>query len=107
MENFTRKLAAVMSSTDAVPRMIQHEGMAFLITPQSEVWRVLDTTGPESATRSMPVDGSMAWGRVFVGGGPDRVVRTYRFSPDERRSVTAEELWRQLGQSKAGDETAG
>jgi hypothetical protein len=104
MDEFTRKLAAVMSSTDAVPRVIQHQGMTFLVTPQGEVWRALDTGGPDSPERSMPVADSTAWGRVFIGGGPEPTLKTYRFAATELRSIDAESLWRQLGMAKAGDE---
>jgi hypothetical protein len=104
MDDFTRKLAAVMSSTDAVPRVIQHQGMTFLITPQGEVWRALDTSGPESPQRTTPTINSTAWGRVFIGGGPEPVLKTYRFAAGELRAIDADELWRQFGKAKPGDE---
>jgi hypothetical protein len=97
MHPLTGQLAAVVSSTDAIPRLIRQFSALFLVTPQGDVWRIFDSEGPETETRSTPTNDPHIWARIFIGSGATPVVRVYRFRDGESRSVNAERLFAQLG----------
>jgi hypothetical protein len=97
MHALTGQLAAVMASTDAIPRLVRQFSALFLVTPQGDVWRIFDSEGPETETRSTPTNDPHIWARIFIGSGATPVVRVYRFRDGESRSVNAERLFEQLG----------
>jgi hypothetical protein len=104
MHPLTRQLAVTMASTDGVPRLISHSNTVFLVTPPGDVWRVLDSEGPDTDSRSAPRNDPRVWARIFVGSGADPVVRIYRFRDDESRAVMPEQVYAQLIAATTGDE---
>ena len=102
MHPLSRQLALTAASSDGLPRLIAHNDTIYLITPQGEVWRVLDANQPDGEARLAPSNDPSVWARVFVGAGVNPNVRIYRFGADERRVYSAEALYRQLIGSKPG-----
>jgi hypothetical protein len=100
MHPLTGQLAAVMASTDAVPRLVRQLSTLFLVTPQGEVWRIFDSDGPDTETRSAPSNDPHVWARIFIGSGATPIVRVYRFRDAESRSINAERLFEQLTTAK-------
>jgi hypothetical protein len=104
MHPLTRQLAAVMASTDGVPRLISHSNTLFLVTPAGDVWRVVDSDGLDVDTRSAPRNDPQVWTRTFIGSGAEPVVRIYRFGDDESRAITPDQIHAQLRDATSGDE---
>ena len=104
MHPLTRQLAVTMASTDGVPRLISNSNTLFLVTPAGEVWRVLDSNGPDTDGRSVPSNDPLVWARIFIGSGADPVVRIYRFRDGESRAVTPDRVQSQLLVATIGDE---
>jgi hypothetical protein len=102
MHPLSRQLALTAASSDGLPRLIAHNDTVYLITPQGEVWRVLDANQPDGEARLAPTNDPSVWARVFVGAGTNPTVRIYRFAADERRVYSAEALYHQLMGSKSG-----
>jgi len=100
MHPLTGQLAAVVASTDAIPRLVRQFTALFLVTPQGDVWRIFDSDGPDAETRSAPTNDPHVWARIFIGSGTTPVVRVYRFADGEGRSISAERLFEQLGAAK-------
>src|SRR5687768_7413298 len=96
MHSLTGQLAAVMASTDAVPRLIRQNAALFLVTPRGDVWRIFDSDDPSGDQRLSPSSSPAAAVRVFIGSGAAPVVRLYAFKTAESRAVTAEVLYDQL-----------
>jgi hypothetical protein len=104
MHPLTRTLAVTMASTDGVPRLIAHSNTLFLVTPRGDVWRVLDSDGPDGDARSAPRNDPRVWARIFIGSGSEPIVRIYRFRNDESRAITPDRIHAQLRDSTIGDE---
>jgi hypothetical protein len=100
MHPLTGQLAAVMASTDAIPRLVRQFTALFLVTPQGDVWRIFDSDGPDNETRSAPTNEPHVWARIFIGSGVTPIVRVYRFLDGESRSISAGRLYEQLGSAK-------
>lgn len=100
MHPLTGQLAAVVASTDAVPRLVRQFTALFLVTPGGEVWRVFDSDDAAGATRYAPTSDSSVQTRVFIGSGARPVVRVYAFNDEESRTISAEQLFKQLLGSK-------
>ena len=100
MHPLTGQLAAVMASTDAVPRLVRQFTALFLVSPKGDVWRIFDSDDANGKTRYAPSNDQKVRARVFIGSGALPIVRVYEFGPDEPRSVTAETLYGQLLTSK-------
>lgn len=103
MKALTGQLAAVLASTDAVPRLVRKSTTLFLVTPKGDVWRIFDSDDVRGKTRFAPAEDHEACSRVFVGSGLQPVVRVYRFSDGEAQSVNAEKLLHQLEAARAVD----
>src|SRR4051812_40374684 len=101
METLAKQLAAALTSTDGIPRVVQQFDIFYLVTPTMEVWRVFDSRDGTPATRFAATADSKVGTRIFIGGGPYPVVRVYHFLEGEDRSVSAERLFEQLGKSVA------
>jgi hypothetical protein len=86
MHPLTGQLAAVMASTDAVPRLVRQFTALFLVTPD-------DATGD---ARYSPSSDPNVRARVFIGSGPRPEIRVYGFVAGEPRSIAAERLYEQL-----------
>jgi hypothetical protein len=106
MEALSRQLAAVMSSTDGVPRLITQANAYFLVTPVGEVWRVLDSEEPHGKSRVPPTNDPRVRARVFIGSGLEPMVRVYEFQPDEIRVLSAERLFQQFAVSRIATDAA-
>lgn len=102
MHPLTGQLAAVVASTNAIPRLVRQFTALFLVTPQGDVWRVFDSDETDGGSRSSPTNDPGVLARVFIGSGTDPVIRLYRFRDGETRSVSAERLLEQLDASQAG-----
>jgi hypothetical protein len=102
MHPITGQLAAVVASTDAVPRLVRQFTALFLVTPQGEVWRIFDSDEPSGETRFAPTNDPHVVSRIFIGSGPNPIVRVYRFLDGEARSISAERLHEQLAAAKPG-----
>lgn len=100
MHPLTGQLAAVMASTDAVPRLVRQFTALFLVTPQGDVWRVFDSDDVSGATRYAPSSDPKVCTRVFIGSGPRPDIRVYAFKTGEPRSIDAERLYDQLVSAK-------
>ena len=100
MHAITGQLAAVMASTDAVPRLVRQFTALFLVTPQGDVWRIFDSAEPSGDTRFAPSNDPHVCSRVFIGSGSQPIIRVYRFLDGEARSISAERLLEQLGIAK-------
>jgi hypothetical protein len=96
MESLTGQLAAIVASTDAVPRLVRQFTALFLVTPRGEVWRVFDSDDATGETRCSPSSDPNIRTRVFVGSGPRPQMKVYEFQKDEPRSIGAERLYEQL-----------
>lgn len=96
MHPLTGQLAAVMASTDAVPRLVRQFTALFLVTPQGDVWRIFDSDDANGETRFAPSSDPNVRTRVFIGSGARPVVKVYTFAPGEPRSISAERLYDQL-----------
>jgi hypothetical protein len=101
MRPLAKQLATVMASTDGVPRVIRQSSVIYLIAPTGEVWRVYDSGDETRVARLADMRDPSACTRIFIGSGPNAVVRVYRFQKDEDRSVSAERLYEQLEESRA------
>jgi hypothetical protein len=96
MHAITGQLAAVMASTDAVPRLVRQFTALFLVTPRGDVWRIFDSDEISGATRFAPTNDPHVLTRVFIGSGPQPTVKLYTFLEGEARSISAERLYEQL-----------
>ena len=96
MHPVTGQLAAVMASTDAVPRLIRQFTALFLVTPRGDVWRVFDSDDLAGDRRYAPSSDPNVRTRVFIGSGARPPIRVYEFVGDEPRSIGAERLFEQL-----------
>jgi hypothetical protein len=96
MNSLTGQLAAVMASTDAVPRLVRQFTALFLVTPRGEVWRVFDSDDATGETRCPPSSDPNIRTRVFIGSGARPTVKVYEFQKGEPRSIGAERLYEQL-----------
>ena len=96
MHSLTGQLAAVMASTDAVPRLIRQYDALFLVTPKGDVWRVFDSDDPSGEPRYSPSSAPTAATRVFIGSGSAPTVRLYAFRNAESSALSAEILYQQL-----------
>jgi len=103
MDSLAKQLAILMASTDGIPRVIRQVNDVYLVTPAGEVWRVYDSGDDTGATRVPATADATVSHRVFVGNAPRSVVRVYRFLDTEDRSVSAERLLEQLGESRASE----
>src|SRR4051812_37974868 len=56
MHPLTGQLAAVVASTDAVPRLVRQFTALFLVTPQGDVWRIFDSDEVSGNTRFSPAN---------------------------------------------------
>ncbi len=100
MRPLAKQLAAVMASTDGIPRVIRQSSVLYLIVPTGEVWRVFDSDDETRVTHFGATHDPDVSSRIFIGGGPRAIVRVYRFLRDEDRSVSAERLYEQLEESR-------
>jgi hypothetical protein len=96
MERPTAPLAAIMASTDGVPRIVRHSSAFFLVTPQGDVWRVFDSDDERGQSRYAPASDPKTRARVFVGSGAKPVVRLYLFQGEEARAMDADHLMSQM-----------
>ena len=96
MDSLTGQLAAIVASTDAVPRLVRQFTALFLVTPQGEVWRVFDSDDATGETRCPPSSDPHIRTRVFIGSGARPPMKFYEFQKDEPRSIGAERLYEQL-----------
>jgi hypothetical protein len=96
MQPITGQLAAVMASTDGVPRLVRQFTALFLVTPQGDVWRVFDSDDASGETRFSPSSDPAVRTRVFIGSGARPSIRVYTFREGEARSIGAERLHDQL-----------
>jgi hypothetical protein len=97
MNPIAGKLAAIMASTDGVPRVVRQPNAIFFVTPQGAVWRIFDSDDAAGESRYIPASNPFARSRVFLGGGATPAVKIYAFRVDEPRSVaSAERLHDQL-----------
>src|SRR5687768_15229397 len=96
MHPLTGQLAAVVASTDAVPRLVRQFTALFLVTPQGDVWRIFDSDDASGETRYAPSSDPRVRTRVFIGSGARPVVRVYTFQGAEPRSISADRLHEQL-----------
>ena len=96
MDQLTGQLAAVMASTDAVPRLVRQFTALFLVTPQGSVWRVFDSDDASGESRYAPSSDPRVATRVFIGSGAKPLIRVYAFPPGEPRSISADRLYDQL-----------
>src|SRR3954468_3875747 len=96
MHPLTGQLAAVMPSTDAVPRLVRQFTALFLVTPVGDVWRVFDSDDATGETRYSPSSDPNVRTRVFMGSGARPVIAVYEFAAGEARSISAERLYDQL-----------
>jgi hypothetical protein len=101
MSTLAKQLASVMASTDGIPRVIRQFSVIYLVTPSGDVWRVFDSEDETRVTRFAATHDPKVSTRIFIGSGPRAVVRVYRFLKTEDRSVSAERLFEQLGESRA------
>jgi hypothetical protein len=90
------QLAAIMASTDGVPRVVRQANAVFLVSPQGAVWRIFDSDDATGESRYPPGTNPFARSRVFMGSGPTPALKIYAFRVDEPRSVGAERLHEQL-----------
>jgi hypothetical protein len=100
MHPLTGQLAAVVASTDAVPRLVRQFTALFLVTPQGDVWRIFDSDEASGQTRFAPANDPQVLVRVFMGSGTQPAVKLYSFADGESRSISAERLYEQLGAAK-------
>jgi hypothetical protein len=100
MRPLAKQLATVMASTDGVPRVIRQSSVIYLVAPTGDVWRVYDSDDETRVTRFTATHDPNACSRIFVGSGPNAIVRVYRFRKGEDRSVNAERLYEQLEESR-------
>jgi hypothetical protein len=96
MHPLTGQLAAVMASTDGVPRLVRQYDDCFLVTPQGAIWRIFDSADPDGETRCSPSTDPGALTRIFIGGGVKPTRRVYTFLSGEPRTIGAERLNEQL-----------
>jgi hypothetical protein len=89
-------LAAIMASTDGVPRVVRQANALFLVSPNGEVWRIFDSDDAAGESRYTPASNPFARSRVFMGSGATPTVKIYAFRMDEPRSAAAERLYEQL-----------
>ena len=104
MHPLSRQLAVTAAGNDGLPRLIAHSDTVYLITPQGEVWRVLDANQPDGEARLAPTSDPGVWARVFIGTGANPNVRIYPFGAGERRVYGADALYRQFQRSQPGGE---
>lgn len=95
MNPITGQLAAIMASTDGVPRILRQANALFFVSPHGEVWRVYDSDDAAGESRYVAGSNPFARSRVFVGGVKGTTT-VYAFRVDEPRSVGAERLHEQL-----------
>jgi len=96
MHPIAGQLAAIMASTDGVPRVVRQANATLLVSPHGEVWRIFDSDDAAGESRYTPASNPFARSRVFVGSGTKPIVKVYAFRFDEPRSVGAERLHEQL-----------
>lgn len=97
MHPIAGQLAAIMASTDGVPRVVRQANAVFFVTPQGAVWRIFDSDDAAGESRYAPASNPFARSRVFIGGGATPAVKIYAFRVDESRTVAvAERLHEQL-----------
>jgi hypothetical protein len=103
MNGLPGQLAAVVASTDAVPRLVRQFTALFLVTPQGDVWRVFDSDEETGANRFAPTSDPEVRARVFIGSGTEPVSHVHRFREGESRSIAADRLYEQLAMAKQGN----
>jgi hypothetical protein len=103
MHPISRQLAVTMASGDGMPRVIADRDTLYLVTPVGDVWRVLDSNEPGGEPRHAPTNDRAVWVRIFIGSGPNGIVRMHRFSTDESRDISPAALNRQLNTSSKAD----
>jgi hypothetical protein len=96
MNSIAGQLAAILASTDGVPRIVRQANAVFLVAPEGAVWRVFDSDDAAGDSRYSPASNPFARTRVFLGGAAKPMVKLYAFRQDEPRSVGAERLHEQL-----------
>jgi hypothetical protein len=96
MHALTGQLAAVVASTDAVPRLVRQFTALFLVTPQGDVWRIYDSDDANGEGRFAPTNDPNVTTRVFIASGAQPDMKLYRFRDLEPRSISAERLNEQL-----------
>ena len=94
------------ASLDGEPRIVSHGGTMSIVTPDGEIWHVIDSEGPDGETHMSPRNHARVWARIFVEADNDETVRIYRFGSEESRSTVARMLLTQLERAKAGDARA-
>jgi hypothetical protein len=100
MHPITGQLAAVMASTDGVPRLVRQFTALFLVTPTGDVWRIFDSDDATGESRFSPSSDPAVRTRVFIGSGAQPAIRVYAFQQSEGRSIGAERLYDQLQAAK-------
>ena len=101
MHPLTGQLAAIMASTDGVPRLVRQHTALFLVTPQGDVWRIVDSDDAGGEHRFAPSSDPGIRTRVFIGSGATPAIKLYHFQAGEPRSTNAERLYDQLLFAKA------
>jgi hypothetical protein len=96
MDPTLAQLAAIMASTDGVPRVVRQANALFLVSPKGAVWRIFDSDDATGESRYAPGTNPFARSRVFMSSGATPAVKIYAFLVDEPRSVGAERLYEQL-----------
>jgi hypothetical protein len=91
MHPIAGQLAAIMASTDGVPRVVRQANAVFFVTPTGAVWRVFDSDDDAGESRYAPASNPFARSRVFIGGGATPTMKLYAFRVDETRTVSAAE----------------
>jgi hypothetical protein len=102
VHRITGQLAAVVASTDAVPRLVRQVASLFLVTPRGDVWRVFDSEDSSGTSRLSPSANPAVVSRVFIGSGSEPAVRIHVFREGESRSIAADWLHDQLMAAKPG-----
>jgi hypothetical protein len=96
MHSLSGQLAAIMASTDAVPRLVRQFTALFLVTPQGDVWRVFDSDDATGETRFSPSSDPNVRTRVFIGSGERPAIKVYTFREGEARLISADLLYDEL-----------
>src|SRR5215212_1225719 len=100
MHPLTGQIAAVVASTDGVPRIVRQSTALYLVTPPGDVWRIFDSDDTTGETRYSPSSDPNVRTRVFIGSGAKPALKVYEFRPHEPRSIGADRLYDQLLEAK-------